>query len=59
MRGNTGGKKDRKKKKTQGEAVTSPQRRKVQFIEISLKMHPDHSAALKQTCLLHYLPGLN
>ncbi len=57
MRGNAGGKE--KKKKTQGEDATSPQRRKIQFIDMSLKMHSDHSAALKHTCLPHYLPGLN
>lgn len=52
-------KKMKQKKKSQGEDVTSPQRRKVQFIESSLKTHPDHCAALKQTRLLHYLFGLN
>lgn len=56
MSGNTGGKKE---EENQGEDVTSPQRRKLQFSEIALKMHPDHRAALKQTCLLHHLPGLN
>lgn len=48
-----------RKKKTQGEHANLATKKKGSVHGELFENAPDHSATLKQTLLLHYLPGLN